>query len=341
MRDADLCRVVMRVTMSWRALLGQCGWSPRSRVIALHLRKDQTSRPQGLPIRERHRPIEDAVIRRSGAMGDLEPRSEAVEARELRTAAAASLQSAARQRDPGEFDRLTRHALRLIELARAIQYGRRRPVPKEHSPSVSQDDLPTSAKKDLPMSRKLGAELIGRIRRLCSWRRDADELWRFWIVPIGIAPAMAFLYAWLGADDGVAECDEAARHPVLEPGELTRGSRGLTWTTNGDMLGLGRPPARRWTGPTMRLSGVILSCLVCLALEAAGRWSGRSHLGLRRSARSWPFRRRLLVRPAAATAARAAARLAVTAVLVAGPPSADMAHGAAIVPSRGRFRAAR
>ncbi len=43
----------------------------------------------------------------------------------LRSAAVEALQSAARQHDPKEFDRLTRYALGLIERARAITHRRR------------------------------------------------------------------------------------------------------------------------------------------------------------------------------------------------------------------------
>ena len=116
------------------------------------------------------RSINDAVITRSGAMDDPEPRSEGGEATELRSAAAASLQSAVRQNDPREFDRLTHHALRLIELARAIQHGRQRAVSTESGQSVSRDNLLTSKKKGRPMSRKLMTEFIGTLLRLCSWR---------------------------------------------------------------------------------------------------------------------------------------------------------------------------
>ena len=104
-------------------------------------------------------------------MTELEPRSEAEEATELRSAAVVSLQSAARQSDPREFDRLTRHALRLVELARAIQHGRRQAVSREYRPSVSQDNLPMSEKKGLPMSRKFTAQFIDMLWRLCWWRK--------------------------------------------------------------------------------------------------------------------------------------------------------------------------
>ena len=65
----------------------------------LHLRKDLTSRPQRFSIRRRRRPsIEMSQLTRSRAVYDPEPRSEPAEAMELRSAAAASLQSAATKR---------------------------------------------------------------------------------------------------------------------------------------------------------------------------------------------------------------------------------------------------
>ena len=68
-------------------------------------------------------------------MNDFEPRPEEEEAAKLRSAAIEALQSAARQSDPREFDRLTRHALRLIERARAIRQGRRRAMSMSEAPS--------------------------------------------------------------------------------------------------------------------------------------------------------------------------------------------------------------
>jgi hypothetical protein len=48
--------------------------------------------------------------------------------KELRSAAVDALQNAARQTDPQGFNRLTRHALALIERARAIGQGRQNAV---------------------------------------------------------------------------------------------------------------------------------------------------------------------------------------------------------------------
>jgi hypothetical protein len=59
-------------------------------------------------------------------MTDTEPESETQDPAELRSAALEALQSAVRQSDPREFDRLTRYALGLIDRARAIGRGRQR-----------------------------------------------------------------------------------------------------------------------------------------------------------------------------------------------------------------------
>ena len=57
-------------------------------------------------------------------MTDLDPHEEPEDPQELRSAAVDALRDAARQSDPQEFNRLTRHALALIERARAIRHGR-------------------------------------------------------------------------------------------------------------------------------------------------------------------------------------------------------------------------
>jgi hypothetical protein len=57
-------------------------------------------------------------------MSDLDRPEEPEDPKELRRAAVDALQNAARQTDPQEFNRLTRHALALIERARAIGRGR-------------------------------------------------------------------------------------------------------------------------------------------------------------------------------------------------------------------------
>ena len=61
-------------------------------------------------------------------MTDLDPREEPEDPQKLRSAAVDALKDAARQSDPQEFNRLTRHALALIERARAIRHGRQHAV---------------------------------------------------------------------------------------------------------------------------------------------------------------------------------------------------------------------
>lgn len=63
-------------------------------------------------------------------MTDPEPEGPKEDPTQLRSAAVEALQSAVRQSDPREFDRLTRHALALIDRARAIRRGRRRAAPE-------------------------------------------------------------------------------------------------------------------------------------------------------------------------------------------------------------------
>ena len=78
--------------------------------------------------RSNHAPLlsvnDNAAITRSAAMTDLDPHDESEDPQELRSAAVDALKDAARQSDPQEFNRLTRHALALIERARAIRHGR-------------------------------------------------------------------------------------------------------------------------------------------------------------------------------------------------------------------------
>ena len=61
-------------------------------------------------------------------MTDLDPHVDPEDPQELRSAAVDALKDAARQSDPQEFNRLTRHALALIERARAIRHGRQHAV---------------------------------------------------------------------------------------------------------------------------------------------------------------------------------------------------------------------
>jgi hypothetical protein len=66
---------------------------------------------------------------------------------DLRDAAVEALQSAARQSDPREFDRLTRLALRLIEWARALRRGSRHAISRPEGTPVSGDSRPKSKKE--------------------------------------------------------------------------------------------------------------------------------------------------------------------------------------------------
>jgi|SRR5271165_7398462 len=81
---------------------------------------------------------------------------------ELRSAAVDALQDAARQSDPQEFNRLTRHALTLIARARAIGRGRQPAVSEAAETQVSQKDGTSS-----PYSDKI-AKFVVRFRRLFS-----------------------------------------------------------------------------------------------------------------------------------------------------------------------------
>ena len=92
-------------------------------------------------------------------MTDLEPSPEEENAAELRSAAAESLRRAARKTDPREFDRLTLHALGLIERARTIQQGRR---PARGSiPHLVRHELERG--KTMDMTRRTAAELFGTL----------------------------------------------------------------------------------------------------------------------------------------------------------------------------------
>ena len=61
-------------------------------------------------------------------MTDFDRPEEPEDPKELRSAAVDALKAAARQSDPQEFNRLTRHALALIERARAIRHGRQHTI---------------------------------------------------------------------------------------------------------------------------------------------------------------------------------------------------------------------
>jgi len=103
-------------------------------------------------------------------MTELEPEREEDEPEALRSAAVEALQSAARQSDPKESDRLTRYGLALIERARAIGYRRRNGVSEVDGASVW--NAYRAEEEERPRrSPSLTAKLIATLWRLCSWRR--------------------------------------------------------------------------------------------------------------------------------------------------------------------------
>ena len=93
-------------------------------------------------------------------MTDLDPQDESEDPQELRSAAVDALKDAARQSDPQEFNRLTRHALALIERARAIRHGRH----YAGSEAAGTRVLPTNGKEKPRSSHKI-IEFIIRIWR--------------------------------------------------------------------------------------------------------------------------------------------------------------------------------
>ncbi|HKM69078.1 MAG TPA: hypothetical protein VJX94_03170 [Stellaceae bacterium] len=96
-------------------------------------------------------------------MTDLDPCKEEEDPKELRSAAVDALKDAARQNDPQEFNRLTRHALALIERARAVGHGRQ---------DVGSGVAETQAlQKDDAVRPGLSHKIIKFIIRL--WRRSA------------------------------------------------------------------------------------------------------------------------------------------------------------------------
>src|SRR5208283_2180152 len=60
-----------------------------------------------------------------------------------------------RQSDPGEFDRLTRHALGLIERARAVEHGR------ASIPDLVRPEL--ERRRPMDMTRRTAAEFFGTL----------------------------------------------------------------------------------------------------------------------------------------------------------------------------------
>jgi hypothetical protein len=102
-------------------------------------------------------------------MTELDPEREEGEPTALRSAAVEALQSAARQSDPEESDRLTRHGLALIERARAIGHRRQSGISEADGATVRNE--PRMQENDgHRRSLTLAAKFIATLRRLCWWR---------------------------------------------------------------------------------------------------------------------------------------------------------------------------
>jgi hypothetical protein len=101
------------------------------------------------------------TITLSAGMTDLVRSEEPEDPNELRSAAVDAPKDAARQTDPREFNRLTRHVLALIERARAIAQGRQHRASEEAEAQASQSD--DQANPQLP--HKI-AEFFVKLRRV-------------------------------------------------------------------------------------------------------------------------------------------------------------------------------
>jgi hypothetical protein len=103
-------------------------------------------------------------------MTEPEPGCETEDPIKLRSAAVAALQSAARQKDPNEFDRLTHHAPGLIGRARALQHGKRCTVSGAEEMPASRNKGEIAGKEKYHMPHELMAKCISTLWRLCPWR---------------------------------------------------------------------------------------------------------------------------------------------------------------------------
>ena len=100
-------------------------------------------------------------------MTHFEPEGEPEDTADLRNAAVKALQSAVRQHDPHEFDRLTRHALGLLQRARAI--GRRLRAGTGGTPAAREENGMEKT-EDIGEPSKLRVKFTGTPCRLFSWR---------------------------------------------------------------------------------------------------------------------------------------------------------------------------
>jgi hypothetical protein len=114
--------------------------------------------------------MDDAAITRSAIMSEPEQSSEE-EPAALRSAAIEALQSAARQKDPKEFDRLTRYGLALIERARAIRQRRRGIGSEGDEPAFPGEQLTRREQNGLGRVCKSTAALLNKLWRVGSRRR--------------------------------------------------------------------------------------------------------------------------------------------------------------------------
>ena len=115
--------------------------------------------------------MDDAAITRATIMSEPEQAREE-EPAALRRAAIEALRNAARQKDPKEFDRLTRYGLGLIERARALGQRRRCAESEAEEPACTSEPPRTLREQRGPRGlRNLTGELIAKFGWLRSWWR--------------------------------------------------------------------------------------------------------------------------------------------------------------------------
>jgi hypothetical protein len=115
--------------------------------------------------------MDDGAIRRATIMPEPKQAREE-EPAALRSAAIEVLRNAARQKDPREFDRLTRYGLAPIERARAVGQGGRRAASEGDEPALASKPPRKLREKHGPgRLRSLTGELIDEFRWLRSWWR--------------------------------------------------------------------------------------------------------------------------------------------------------------------------
>jgi hypothetical protein len=101
-------------------------------------------------------------------MTDPEPEGETEDPNKLRNAAVEALHSAARQNDPNEFDRLTRHALGLIDRARATRRDARRTALAAREMPALPNKRETAKKEQYRVLHRFVAKLISALSKRCE-----------------------------------------------------------------------------------------------------------------------------------------------------------------------------